>query len=101
MLPRIYARAPLSAELMGSLVETIAKIGLGTDAEQGRDILGRTYEYFIREFARAEGHRGGEFFMPAPVARLLVEDGSGFPYGKISAMGARASRFLPDRALFL
>ena len=73
MLPRVYARAPLSAELMGSLVETIAKIGFGTDPEEARDILGRTYEYFIKEFARAEGHRGGEFFTPAPVARLLVE----------------------------
>ncbi|MGH3265234.1 MAG: N-6 DNA methylase [Trebonia sp.] len=73
ILPRIYARAPLSSELMGSLVETIAKIGFGSDAQEGRDILGRTYEYFIKEFARAEGHRGGEFFTPAPVARLLVE----------------------------
>ena len=73
ILPRIYARAPLSAELLGSLVETIAKIGFGKGAEEARDILGRTYEYFIKEFARAEGHRGGEFFTPAPVARLLVE----------------------------
>ncbi len=73
VLPRIYARAPLSAELMGSLVETIAKIGFGKDPGEARDILGRIYEYFIKEFARAEGHRGGEFFTPAPVARLLVE----------------------------
>ena len=73
MLPRVYSRAPLSPELMGSLVETIAKIGFGKDAGEARDILGRTYEYFIKEFARAEGHRGGEFFTPAPVARLLVE----------------------------
>lgn len=73
VLPRVYARAPLSADLMGSLVETIAKIGFGDDPSTGRDVLGRTYEYFIREFARAEGHRGGEFFTPAPVARLLVE----------------------------
>jgi type I restriction enzyme M protein len=73
VLPRIYARAPLSAELMGSLVETIAKIGFGSDPGEARDVLGRTYEYFIKEFARAEGHRGGEFFTPAPVARLLVE----------------------------
>jgi type I restriction enzyme M protein len=73
VLPRIYSRAPLSAELMGSLLETIAKIGFGKDPGQARDILGRVYEYFIKEFARAEGHRGGEFFTPAPVARLLVE----------------------------
>jgi type I restriction enzyme M protein len=73
VLPRIYARAPLSAELMGSLLETIAKIGFGRDPGEARDILGRIYEYFIKEFARSEGHRGGEFFTPAPVARLLVE----------------------------
>src|SRR5439155_288304 len=73
VLPRIYARAPLSAELMGSLLEAIAKIGFGKDPGEARDILGRIYEYFIKEFARSEGHRGGEFFTPAPVARLLVE----------------------------
>jgi type I restriction enzyme M protein len=73
ILPRIYARAPLSAELMGSLVETIAKIGFGEDSKAARDVLGRIYEYFIKGFARAEGHRGGEFFTPAPVAHLLVE----------------------------
>jgi type I restriction enzyme M protein len=73
VLPRVYARAQLSAELMGSLVETIAKIGFGKDFTEARDVLGRVYEYFIKEFARAEGHRGGEFFTPAPVARLLVE----------------------------
>lgn len=73
VLPRIYSRAPLSAELMGSLVQTIAKIGFGAGAKEARDILGRTYEYFIKEFARSEGHRGGEFFTPGPVARLLVE----------------------------
>jgi type I restriction enzyme M protein len=73
VLSRIYARAPLSSELMGSLVETISKIGFGQGAEEARDILGRVYEYFIKEFARAEGHRGGEFFTPRPVARLLVE----------------------------
>jgi type I restriction enzyme M protein len=73
VLPRIYARAPLSSELMGSLVESISKIGFGKGAKEARDILGRVYEYFIKEFARAEGHRGGEFFTPRPVARLLVE----------------------------
>ncbi len=73
VLPRIYARAPLSGELMGSLVETISKIGFGEGVEEARDVLGRVYEYFIKEFARAEGHRGGEFFTPRPVARLLVE----------------------------
>ena len=59
---------------MGSLVETIAKIGFGDDAGAAPvTCSGRTYEYFIKEFARAEGHRGGEFYTPAPVTRLLVE----------------------------
>ncbi|MEJ7891853.1 MAG: class I SAM-dependent DNA methyltransferase [Solirubrobacteraceae bacterium] len=73
VLPQVYSRAPLSAELMGSLLQTIAKIGFGAGANEARDVLGRTYEYFIKEFARSEGHRGGEFFTPGPVARLLVE----------------------------
>ena len=73
MCCRASTRARRCHRSAGSLVETIAKIGFGKDAKEARDILGRTYEYFIKEFARAEGHRGGEYFTPAPVARLLVE----------------------------
>jgi len=73
VLPRVYARAPLEAQKLGELVTTIAKVGFGDDADKARDILGRTYEYFIREFAKAEGHRGGEFFTPRSIVRLLVE----------------------------
>jgi type I restriction enzyme M protein len=73
VLPRIYARAPIQASKLGALVSTIAKIGFGEDPERARDLLGRTYEYFIKSFARAEGHRGGEFYTPASVTRLLVE----------------------------
>lgn len=73
VLPKIYARAPIQPAKLGSLVETIAKIGFGDDPDRARDVLGRTYEYFIREFARAEGHRGGEFYTPRSVTRLLVE----------------------------
>jgi type I restriction enzyme M protein len=73
VLPKIYARAPIQPARLGSLVGTIARIGFGDDPERARDILGRTYEYFIKEFARSEGHRGGEFYTPASVTRLLVE----------------------------
>lgn len=72
VLPRIYARAPLPPEKLGALVSTIAKVGFGDDEETARDLLGRTYEYFIKEFARAEGHRGGKFYTPSSVTRLLV-----------------------------
>ncbi len=73
VLPRVYARAALSPETLGKLVSEIAKIGFGSDPEKARDVLGRVYEYFIKEFARSEGHRGGEFYTPANVVRLLVE----------------------------
>lgn len=73
VLPKVYARAALAPEKLGDLVSTIAKIGFGDDPETARDVLGRVYEYFIKEFARSEGHRGGEFYTPASVVRLLVE----------------------------
>jgi len=73
VLPKVYAGAALSPETLGQLVSTIAKIGFGSDPDKARDVLGRVYEYFIKEFARSEGHRGGEFYTPANVVRLLVE----------------------------
>jgi type I restriction enzyme M protein len=73
VLPRIYARAPLPPAKLGELLTTIAKVGFGDNEERARDVLGRTYEYFIKTFARHEGHRGGEFYTPASVTRLLVE----------------------------
>jgi type I restriction enzyme M protein len=73
VLPRIYARVPLASQKLGELVTTVAKVGFGDDEDRARDILGRTYEYFIKRFAAAEGHRGGEFYTPRSVTRLLVE----------------------------
>lgn len=73
VLPRIYARSGIDAARLGQLVTTLAGIGFGEDEKQARDILGRTYEYFIKMFARSEGQRGGEFYTPASVTRLLVE----------------------------
>lgn len=73
VLPKIYARAPISPETLGRLIAIVGRIGFGDDPETARDVLGRVYEYFIKEFARAEGHRGGEFYTPANVVRLLVE----------------------------
>lgn len=73
VLPHIYTQSQLPAAKLGELVETIGKIGFGSDPDKARDVLGRTYEYFIKEFARSEGHRGGEFYTPTSVTRLLVE----------------------------
>ncbi len=73
VLPKVFAKAAISPETLGKLVSTVAKIGFGSDSDEARDVLGRVYEYFIKEFARSEGHRGGEFYTPANVVRLLVE----------------------------
>ena len=73
VLPRVYARAPISPTALGELLDTVAKVGFGDDPDEARDLLGRVYEYFIKTFARSEGHRGGEFYTPSSVTRLLVE----------------------------
>ncbi len=74
-LPQIYAAAPLDATSLGELVVTLTKLDFalaGSDTGR-RDLLGRVYEYFIKMFARSEGQRGGEFYTPSSVTRLLVE----------------------------
>lgn len=72
VLPRNYARSDLPNDALGELITLTGSIDLGSDAQQARDLLGRTYEYFIKAFAKAEGHRGGEFFTPQSVVKLLV-----------------------------
>jgi type I restriction enzyme M protein len=73
VLPRVYARAPIAPTALGELLDTVAQVGFGDDPDEARDLLGRVYEYFIKTFARSEGHRGGEFYTPSSVTRLLVE----------------------------
>jgi type I restriction enzyme M protein len=74
-LPQIYAAAPIDPTSLGQLVTTLSKLdfALGGDGAGRRDLLGRVYEYFIKMFARSEGQRGGEFYTPSSVTRLLVE----------------------------
>ena len=72
-LPRDYARRGISAERLGSLIDQVASIAIGTSQARAKDVLGRVYEYFLGKFAAAEGKLGGEFFTPRSVVRLLVE----------------------------
>jgi type I restriction enzyme M protein len=72
---RRYDRPELDARRLGELVALIDGIGpegLGIDAAGGRDVLGRVYEYFLGQFARAEGKKGGQFYTPRCVVELLV-----------------------------
>ena len=72
-LPRDYARRGIAPEKMKGLLDLIARIGFKDERSKARDMLGRVYEYFLGKFAQAEGKRGGEFFTPRSIVRLLVE----------------------------
>src|SRR5262249_52752813 len=72
-LPKNYSRPQLDKQRLGELIDLIATIGLGDAANRSKDILGRIYEYFLSQFASAEGKKGGQFYTPGCVVRLLVE----------------------------
>lgn len=72
-LPRDYARRGIEPVKMAGLINLIATIGFKGERSKARDMLGRVYEYFLENFAKAEGKLGGEFFTPRGVVRLLVE----------------------------
>ena len=73
VLPKDYARPALNKVMLGELIDLVSGIGLAEAADRSSDILGRVYEYFLGGFAGAEGKRGGEFYTPRSVVRLLVE----------------------------
>ena len=73
VLPKDYAHPRLDKQRLGQLIDMIGNVGLGDEANRSRDILGRVYEYFLSQFASAEGKKGGQFYTPRCVVRLLVE----------------------------
>lgn len=73
VLPKDYSRPALSAVRLGELIDMIGNIALGEEKGSQKDVLGRVYEYFLSQFAGSEGKRGGEFYTPSGVVRLLVE----------------------------
>jgi type I restriction enzyme M protein len=73
VLPKEYARPTLDKRRLGELIDLIGTIGLGDYESKSKDILGRVYEYFLGEFASAEGKKGGEFYTPKSIVKLLVE----------------------------
>ena len=73
VLPKDYARPALNKVMLGELIDLVSAIGMAEEADRSRDILGRVYEYFLGGFAGAEGKRGGEFYTPRSIVRLLVE----------------------------
>jgi type I restriction enzyme M protein len=73
VLPKDYARPALDKQRLGELVDLIGTIGLGDAENRSKDILGRVYEYFLSQFASKEGKKGGEFYTPRCIVKLLVE----------------------------
>jgi type I restriction enzyme M protein len=73
VLPKNYARPGLDKQRLGQLINLVSDIGLGTPADRAKDVLGRVYEYFLAQFASAEGKKGGQFYTPFHVVRVLVE----------------------------
>ncbi len=73
VLPKDYARPALNKVMLGELIDLISGIALNEEGNRSKDILGRVYEYFLGQFAGAEGKRGGEFYTPRSVVRVLVE----------------------------
>jgi type I restriction enzyme M protein len=73
VLPKVFAQEKLDKSSLGGLVDLVSTATLGTKEAQSKDLLGRVFEYFLGEFALAEGKKGGQFYTPASVVRLLVE----------------------------
>jgi type I restriction enzyme M protein len=73
VLPKDYARQALDKQRLGQLIDLISNIKVGNKDAQSKDVLGRIYEYFLSQFASAEGKKGGEFYTPRCVVKLLVE----------------------------
>ncbi|OCH78793.1 class I SAM-dependent DNA methyltransferase [Gordonia sp. UCD-TK1] len=73
-LPRIYNRDNIDQRRLGELVDLFNSARFSRQGEhKARDLMGEVYEYFLGNFARAEGKRGGEFFTPRSVVRVIVE----------------------------
>jgi len=73
VLPKDYARPALNKQRLGELIDLIGTISLGDEESKSKDILGRVYEYFLGQFADAEGKKGGQFYTPRCIVKLLVE----------------------------
>jgi type I restriction enzyme M protein len=72
VLPKNYNREALDKQRLGELIDLISTIALGDKESKSKDILGRVYEYFLGQFADAEGKKGGQFYTPRSIVQLLV-----------------------------
>ncbi len=72
VLPKFFARQNLDPASLGGLIDLVGNIALGDAKARSRDVLGHVFEYFLGEFALAEGKQGGQFYTPRSIVELLV-----------------------------
>lgn len=73
ILPKVYAQQNVDPATLGELIDLIGNINLGDAKARSADVLGHVFEYFLGEFALAEGKNGGQFYTPKSIVELLVE----------------------------
>jgi type I restriction enzyme M protein len=73
VLPKVFARDNLDSKSLGGLIDLIGNIAFGDAKARSADVLGHVFEYFLGEFALAEGKQGGQFYTPKSVVELLVK----------------------------
>lgn len=104
VLPKNYASPDLDKRVLGDVVDLFTNMNMD-DTEEGRDLLGRTYEYCIAQFAAYEGVKGGEFYTPASVVRTIVAVLKPTPNSRIydpccgsGGMFVQSEKFIRDHA---
>jgi type I restriction enzyme M protein len=73
VLPKQFGKPQLDKMILGELIDVINNINIGNEAARKKDLLGVVYEYFLGQFALAEGRKGGQFYTPRSVVQLLIE----------------------------
>ena len=72
VLPKVFARQNLDPISLGGLIKLVGNIAFGDAKARSADVLGHVFEYFLGEFALAEGKQGGQFYTPRSIVELLV-----------------------------
>lgn len=73
VLPKVFGKPNLDKASLGELIDLISNTELKATSENSKDLFGRVYEYFLGEFASAEGKKGGQFYTPKSIVKLMVE----------------------------
>lgn len=73
VLPKVFGKPNLDKASLGQLIDLISNTELKATSENSKDLFGRVYEYFLGEFANAEGKKGGQFYTPKSIVKLMVE----------------------------